>query len=65
MPDELLTIRQAAEQVNLPVRWLKAEAEAGRIPHLRIGRRLMFNLQAVRKALLDRAEQTTPREIPR
>ncbi len=44
---------------------MKAEAEAGRIPHLRIGRRLMFNLQAVRKALLERAEQTTPREIPR
>ncbi len=41
--------------LKLPVRWLKAEALQGRIPHLRVGRRLLFDVQAVQRALAARA----------
>ena len=43
-----------SEQAGLPAAWLKAEADAGRIPCLRAGRRLMFDAEAVKKALADR-----------
>ncbi len=33
--------------------------EAGRIPHLKVGRRLMFNIEAVRQVLLERATPPT------
>ena len=38
-------------RTGLPCAWLKREAEAGRIPHVKVGRSLMFNLDAVVKAL--------------
>jgi hypothetical protein len=41
--------------MKLPTEWIKAEAEAGRIPHLRIGKRYRFNLEAVIGTLADRA----------
>lgn len=34
--------------------WLKAEAEAGRIPSLKAGRQRLFNLDAVEQAHLQR-----------
>jgi hypothetical protein len=37
--------------------WLRAEAEAGRIPCLRAGRRLLFDVQAVEAALIRRAAE--------
>jgi len=39
--------------------WLKREADAGRLPFLRVGRRMMFDLDAVLKALLERREGGT------
>ena len=60
MSDEsnLLTVRQAAEHLCLPIGWLKDEALAGRVPCLRVGRRTLFNIEAVREALLKRAAET-------
>lgn len=52
IPVRLLTL---ARDLNLPATWLRAEALAGRIPCLRVGRTLLFNVDAVRKALDDRA----------
>ena len=37
------------------MRWLRAEAEAGRIPCVKAERRLLFNREAVVKTLSDRA----------
>ncbi len=51
----LLNIVELALELGLPREWLKAEAEAGRIPCLRVGRRLRFNLRAVERALSERA----------
>lgn len=44
-----------ARRLRLPAAWLRAEAVAGRIPSLRAGRRLLFNVEAVERTLLERA----------
>ena len=46
-----------AALLRLPRAWLRAEALAGRIPCLRVGRRLLFDPDAVRAALARRAAQ--------
>ncbi len=46
---------ELAHELGLPLAWLKAEAKAGRIPSLQVGRRLLFNPEAVERVLLDRA----------
>jgi hypothetical protein len=46
--------------LRLPLRWLKSEAEAGRIPSLKAGNVLLFNIDAVRKVLAERASKTNP-----
>jgi excisionase family DNA binding protein len=53
----LLTVREIAERCNLPVHWVKREAQSGRLPHLRAGRRMLFNLAAVRAELTERAKR--------
>jgi len=42
-------------RLRLPPHWLRAEALAGRIPCLKIGRKLLFNPSAVEQALAERA----------
>jgi excisionase family DNA binding protein len=49
--DEVLSAHQLAERLQLPLDWIKSQAKAGRLPHLKIGRRRLFNPDAVRKAL--------------
>lgn len=51
----LLTVIALARKLGLSATWLKAEARAGRIPSLKIGRHLRFNADAVQRALLARA----------
>jgi excisionase family DNA binding protein len=51
----LLNLGQLALVLRLPRDWLRAEAEAGHIPCLRVGRRLRFNVSAVEDALSERA----------
>lgn len=46
-----------ANFLRLPRRWLKREAHAGRIPCLRVGRRLLFDPEAVRLVLARRASE--------
>jgi hypothetical protein len=43
-----------ARTLGLSATWLKREADAGRIPCLRAGRRRMFDLAAVLKVLAER-----------
>lgn len=50
-----IPLTRLARHLGLPVSWLKQEAEAGRLPHLKIGRRFVFNLAAVEAVLLERA----------
>ena len=58
MQNQLLTLRDLAnrfKRFGLSVNWLKAEAEAGRIPCFRAGRKLLFDADAVEQSLLQRA----------
>ena len=51
----LLPANRMARWLHVPVRWLKAEAAAGRIPHLDADGRLLFNPMTVERLLLKRA----------
>jgi hypothetical protein len=55
MPKIYITAIELANELSLPLAWLKAEAKAGKIPSLRAGRRLLFNPEAVERVLLERA----------
>jgi len=59
--DELMNVHGVARVLRLPVTWLMAEADKGALPCLRIGRRRLFNIRAVKAALAERAAQTEPR----
>ena len=58
-----LPIAPAARYLGVPVKWLRAEAAAGRIPHLRAGPRLLVQLDAVEQALRDRASGKAQAEV--
>jgi excisionase family DNA binding protein len=53
--NEVLTLNRMARRLGVTVRWLRAEADAGRVPCLRAGRRYLFELSAVQAALARRA----------
>lgn len=55
METKLVSLMGLKRALHLPAVWLKAEALAGRIPSLKAGNRLLFNAEAVERALLDRA----------
>ena len=48
-----------ATTLGLPRQWLKTEADAGRIPFLKAGRRRVFDPDAVARVLSDRASART------
>ena len=50
-----VSLNQLSHELNLPSAWLRAEARAGRIPSLRVGRRLVFDPERVMRVLSDRA----------
>lgn len=50
-----LRLRELAQATRLPVSWIKREVKAGRLPHILAGRRLVFDLEAVRAALAERS----------
>lgn len=52
---ELVNLRELARRLRrfgITQAWLKSEAEAGRLPCMRAGRRLLFNSDAVHAELL-------------
>ena len=65
MQHRIFTLRDLAnrfKRFGLSVAWLKAEAEAGRIPSFKAGRKLLFDPEAVESALLQRARRSEPQE---
>jgi len=50
-----VNLHALAQYTRLPREWLHREALAGRLPCLRIGHKLLFNPDAVEKALAVRA----------
>jgi excisionase family DNA binding protein len=59
----LTTLTGLAVRLGLPRDWLRAEALAGRIPCLKVGRKMRFNPDAVEQTLAARA--AAGREEPR
>jgi hypothetical protein len=52
---DLITLHQLAVRLRLPREWLRAEALAGRLPCLRVRRKLLFSLPTVERILAERA----------
>jgi hypothetical protein len=52
-----LPIDIAAGELGVPATWLKIEVAAGRIPHLKIGRRILLSPEQVERELKRRAEE--------
>ena len=53
--DEVLPLPRMARRLGVTARWLRAEAEAGRVPSLRAGTHLLFNPAAVQRVIAARA----------
>jgi len=49
-----IPVQELARALRLPAAWLRREADAGRLPCIRAGKRRMFDIEAVVKALADR-----------
>lgn len=57
---ELLPLNRAARRLGVTARWLKAEADAGRIPHLRAESRYIFDMEAVARSLSEQIRSQPP-----
>ena len=44
---KLLTAEEVAERLDVGVKWVWAQASAGRIPHVRVGRYKRFRPEAI------------------
>lgn len=55
MDSELIPIYRVARLLKVDIRWLAKETKAGRIPHLKTGKKNLYNLDAVRNALVKQA----------
>ena len=51
----LVPLATMARRLRIPMNWLRAECEAGRLPHLRAGRAILFDPEAVDRVLAERA----------
>lgn len=49
-----------ARALGVPPGWLRREAEAGRLPHLRADQVIIFDAPTVERVLIERAQQTGP-----
>jgi excisionase family DNA binding protein len=59
--DRLLTAEEIAERLGMKTQWVWAQARAGRIPHVRLGRYRRFRESAVEAWLRNlEADSTTP-----
>jgi hypothetical protein len=65
MDGELLTLGRAARRIGVTQAWLRREAEEGRVPCLRADKRLLFEVEALQRALRGRAAVETAGEPTR
>lgn len=62
--EQFLSISRTSEVLNLPVAFIRREARARRIPSIQVGRRFMFDVAAVRQALVSHFEpEGRPRNL--
>jgi hypothetical protein len=58
----LLPLGPMARLLGVTSRWLRAEAEAGRIPHLHADCTILFDADLVERVLAERARRPVKRE---
>ena len=58
--EPLVTLQQLARSLRVSARWLREEADAGRLPHVKAGRQRLFNAKAVMRRLAERAAGEEP-----
>ena len=54
----VLGLVELARRYRVPISWLRAEAKAGRLPSVKAGSQHLFNVEAVDRALAERAAST-------
>lgn len=54
-----LNLGAMARRLRVPARWLRAEAEAGRIPHLRADSALLFDPEVVERIVFARLRESS------
>lgn len=57
MSELLLPLARMSRKLGVTQQWLRREAEAGRVPHLRAGHRYLFDPGTVEVVLARRASQ--------
>jgi len=62
--DRLLTAEEIAERLGVNTQWVWAQARAGRIPHVRLGRYRRFRESAVEAWLCQLEASSTPTLTP-
>ena len=55
---DLLSLSRLARRLGVTQQWLRHQADAGKIPCLKAGKRYLFNPVAVQEALAAKAAQT-------
>jgi len=55
-PESPQPLQIAARYLQVPARWLRDEIEAGRLPALRAGNRLLVHIPSVARQLAERAK---------
>jgi len=63
--DRLLTAEEIAEQLGVTPQWVWAQARAGLIPHVRLGRYRRFRESAVEAWLCELEAESSPRRSNR
>ena len=61
-PERLLPLGTMAAMAGVTQKWLRGEAESGRLPHLNADGRLLFDEATIHRLLRDRAIAASPVE---
>lgn len=63
-PQKLVPLASMARRLRVTTAWLRAEAEAGRVPSLKAGERYLFVPEIVEAELLKRAAALPEGTVP-
>lgn len=63
--NRLLPLVSVARQLRVSTKWLLAEVEAGRVPHLRAGDRILLSPEAVEAVFVKRASAPPKADDPK
>lgn len=60
---KLITEKKMARRLGVQLDWLRAEADAGRLPHVKTSDGYLFDPELVERLLLERAQQVPGAEV--